>query len=169
MVIQIALSSHHEVTNICLDVFSKLHVFHRCVGYVNLLLEALGFAVKARNKDGDGSENICIYQSARNQQHTFEYSVSLSGRINIISSQSQDRIIKRNAVLIESRHEVEVFLNAIICELSRPPRPIKICNIIEGACRTMDVENQEEAQLKQSERHFYVISGIHISNYPRQS
>ena len=80
-----------ELTDLALDVFREMHVFHGCVGDIHLLDESLTLSVKCLQDNCDSTKHIGIEKCTKNQNTGAHEVLDLGLWVNIIAAKCKDR------------------------------------------------------------------------------
>ena len=90
LVVEVVLRRHHELSHVILECFRKLHVLHRRIGHVNLLLEPLRLPVEHLGDHGNGSEDVSVDQSSADQQDAGHDELKEGPWVDVIAGERQD-------------------------------------------------------------------------------
>ena len=136
----------------------QFHVFHACIGQINLLLEFLTFNVHLLRDHCNGAEDISVDKGTAYKKPTCHWEQEGTCRIHIVSHQPQDSVVESHRILIDCKSVIEQkFLDPMYLVLRRGPgilREAVVVRILTGVvpktCRNIDVQDQEEANLEKS-------------------
>lgn len=94
------LSSDQVKSDLVLSVFGQVHIFHRSVGYVDLLLETALFLAHFGHQHSHLTEQDSVVQNQRDQYDKDERDFELGTRAHLISTESQHRHVEHHHVLV---------------------------------------------------------------------
>lgn len=95
LVIEATLRLHQELPHLQLYLGRQLHILHRCVRNIQLLLKQLHFTVHALHQDDQITKNVSIHETAHKQSENGPAHLYACRREDVVAVELHDRSVER--------------------------------------------------------------------------